>query len=126
MCNLYNVVVQIYTFQLTFQNFTTIFLHSSITKKSYGVRHSVRTGSNPRRRPRLSYLPPHLRSHYTTWGKNTRRRRKNYARCKKICGGRRNIREQQRTAGGGRGWAKKSEKISQSRNLSRSAKKALS
>ena len=33
MCNLYNVFVQLYTFQLTFQNVTSIFLHGSITEK---------------------------------------------------------------------------------------------
>ena len=126
MCNLYKVVVQNYTFQLTFQNFTTIFLHSSITKKKlWGPALCPHRFESPQETSSFLHSA-HLRSHYTTWGKITRRRRENYARCKKICGGRRNIREQQRTAGGGRGWAKKPEKISQSRNLSHSAKKALS
>ena len=102
--------------------------HSSTTKKRYGVRHSVHARSIPRRRPRFFTLPPHICSHYSTWGKTIRRRRKNYLAAWKLCGGRIVITERQQTVGGGRGWAKDLiffPKKSQCRKLSHSAEKTL-
>ena len=57
-------------FSKLYRNLFTWLTH----KKSYGVRHSVRAVSNLRRR--LHPPPPTLCSHYTTWGKITKRRRK--------------------------------------------------
>ena len=46
------------------------------SQKSYGVRHSILAGSNPRMKPHLFYPPPsHLCLYYTTGGKLIRRRK---------------------------------------------------
>ena len=55
------------------------------SQKRYGVRHSVRAGSNPV--GDFTSPPPHLRSHYTT-GRKIIRQRKNFAAAEySSCGG---------------------------------------
>ena len=108
MCIFYNVFVQLYTFQLAFQNFTTIFLHSSIIKK-------IMASGTPSAQIRIPLTdpllppPPFTYSHTILLGGKLIRRRK------KLYGGRIIIRERQRMRVNnypcGCGWTKNSKKI---------------
>ena len=81
---LYYPIPSIYTMYLfnfrhsneLFKTLPQSFHKAQSQKKIYGVRHSVRAGSSPRRRPRL---PPPNYAHTILLGGKTIPRRKNYS-----------------------------------------------
>ena len=87
--------------------------------------HSVRAGSSPRRRPRLS-PPPHFCSHYTTRGKVIRRRKNYPAAAEKLSrGGVKIIRQRNNYPGRARVDQNSKKKISNCPKLSHSAENTL-